>query len=74
MFIFFIVKKLYLCLFFFLVIIIVVIKKESVGKDLNFCVYILVIVVFVVGMVELIIGGMFDLVVNDLGVFISVVG
>ena len=36
------------------------------GKDLNFRVYILAIAAFVVGTVELIIGGTLDLVANDL--------
>ena len=49
----------------------VVTKIESVGKDLNFRVYILAIAAFVVGTVELIIGGTLDLVANDLGVSIS---
>ena len=49
-----------------LVTIIVVTKIESVGKDLNFRVYILAIAAFVVGTVELIIGGTLDLVANDL--------
>lgn len=48
----------------------VVTKIESVGKDLNFRVYILAIAAFVVGTVELIIGGTLDLVANDLGVSI----
>ena len=43
----------------------VVTKIESVGKDLNFRVYILAIAAFV-GTVELIIGGTLDLVANDL--------
>ena len=53
-----------------MVTIVVVTKMESVGKDLNFRVYILAIA-FVVGTVELIIGGTLDLVANDLGVSIS---
>ena len=57
-----------------LVTIIVVTKIESVGKDLNFRVYILAIAAFVVGTVELIIGGTLDLVANDLGVSISAAG
>ena len=44
------------------------------GKDLNFRVYILAIAAFVVGTVELIIGGTLDLVANDLGVSISAAG
>ena len=51
----------------------VVTKIESV-KDLNFRVYILAIAAFVVGTVELIIGGTLDLVANDLGVSISAAG
>ena len=43
-------------------------------KDLNFRVYILAIAAFVVGTVELIIGGTLDLVANDLGVSISAAG
>lgn len=57
-----------------MVTIVVVTKKESVGKDLNFRVYILAIAAFVVGTVELIIGGTLDLVANDLGVSISAAG
>ena len=57
-----------------MVTIIVVTKIESVGKDLNFRVYILAIAAFVVGTVELIIGGTLDLVANDLGVSISAAG
>ncbi len=57
-----------------MVTIIVVTKIESVGKDLNFRVYILAIAAFVVGTVELIIGGTLDLVANDLGVSISATG
>ena len=57
-----------------LVTIVVVTKIESVGKDLNFRVYILAIAAFVVGTVELIIGGTLDLVANDLGVSISAAG
>ena len=49
-----------------MVTIVVVTKIESVGKDLNFRVYILAIAAFVVGTVELIIGGTLDLVANDL--------
>lgn len=49
-------------------------QKESVGKNLNFRVYILAIAAFVVGTVELIIGGTLDLVANDLGVSISAAG
>ncbi|MEC2124806.1 MFS transporter, partial [Bacillus paranthracis] len=64
-------KKLYLLPLSVLVTIIVVTKTESVGKDLNFRVYILAIAAFVVGTVELIIGGTLDLVANDLGVSIS---
>ncbi|PRT21485.1 MFS transporter [Bacillus wiedmannii] len=64
----------YLCSISFLVTIVVVTKKESVGKDLNFRVYILAIAAFVVGTVELIIGGTLDLVANDLGVSISAAG
>ena len=67
-------KKLYLCSTSILVTIIVVTKIESVGKDLNFRVYILAIAAFVVGTVELIIGGTLDLVANDLGVSISAAG
>lgn len=52
----------------------VVTKIESVGKDLNFRVYILAIAAFVVGTVELIIGGTLDLVANDLEVSISAAG
>ena len=59
--------------FSILVTIIVVTKIESV-KDLNFRVYILAIAAFVVGTVELIIGGTLDLVANDLGVSISAAG
>ena len=44
------------------------------GKNLNFRVYILAIAAFVVGTVELIIGGTLDLVANDLGVSISAAG
>ncbi|QWI13536.1 MFS transporter [Bacillus mycoides] len=44
------------------------------GRDLNFRVYILAIAAFVVGTVELIIGGTLDLVANDLGVSISAAG
>ena len=57
-----------------MVTIVVVTKIESVGKDLNFRVYILAIAAFVVGTVELIIGGTLDLVANDLGVSISAAG
>ncbi|MBJ3792206.1 MFS transporter, partial [Bacillus sp. OA1] len=57
-----------------LVTIVVVTKIESVGKDLNFRVYILAIAAFVVGTVELIIGGTLDLVADDLGVSISAAG
>lgn len=67
-------KKLYLLPLSVLVTIIVVTKTESVGKDLNFRVYILAIAAFVVGTVELIIGGTLDLVANDLGVSISAAG
>ena len=49
-------------------------NQKSVGKDLNFRVYILAIAAFVVGTVELIIGGTLDLVANDLGVSISAAG
>ena len=56
-----------------MVTIVVVTKIESV-KDLNFRVYILAIAAFVVGTVELIIGGTLDLVANDLGVSISAAG
>ena len=64
--------KIVLASVFFLVTIIVVTKKR--GKDLNFRVYILAIAAFVVGTVELIIGGTLDLVANDLGVSISAAG
>lgn len=57
-----------------MVTIVVVTKRESVGEDLNFRVYILAIAAFVVGTVELIIGGTLDLVANDLGVSISAAG
>ena len=57
-----------------MVTIVVVTKIESVRKDLNFRVYILAIAAFVVGTVELIIGGTLDLVANDLGVSISAAG
>ncbi|MGG0180659.1 MFS transporter [Bacillus tropicus] len=64
----------YLCSTSILVTIVVVTKIESVGKDLNFRVYILAIAAFVVGTVELIIGGTLDLVADDLGVSISAAG
>ncbi|AVF26589.1 Purine efflux pump PbuE [Paenibacillus larvae subsp. larvae] len=44
------------------------------GKNLNFRVYILAIAAFVVGTVELIIGGTLDLVADDLGVSIQAAG
>lgn len=44
------------------------------GKNLNFLVYILAIAAFVVGTVELIIGGTLDLVADDLGVSIQAAG
>ena len=49
-------------------------SNQNRKKDLNFRVYILAIAAFVVGTVELIIGGTLDLVANDLGVSISAAG